>query len=359
MRIFIKKCLVTRLALTALLGLAMTGFMMQVQTAQASSDATLDAQSLLRDVLERVREFYIAPVDAGNLVQTGLQSMLAMLDAESGYLPPGTPPLKNTDSVGYIPELGLIVTYADGMLVVVSPTDYGPAKEAGIRPKDRLYALGRTPLMVTSLYDGAAQMRRALSDLAALKSETENQFLMVLNSKPNNGGKLMSFIVQHADQTVETIVISPNFEAGQNGKELGPAVSVSWQTAPDTQDANGKDKIAMIRLSRLPSDAATEIENKFANLVQNKTNQKPSGVILDLRRLAGGDFNAALASANLFLDKGVLAKIKQHDPAQTSESKNGTSNNKDKNATNLVTQIINADAKRQSKFLRLRCRWWC
>ena len=351
----LKKCRLrlSRLALAALLSLAVLGYTSPMKNAQAATDVTLEAQSLMRDVLERVRVFYIAPVDPADLVQTGLQSMLATLDAESGYLPPGTPALKNMDSVGEIPELGLTVTYADGMLVVVAPSDYGPAKEAGIRPKDRLYALGRTPLMVTSLFDGAAQLRRALSDLNALKSENETQFLSPTGSKTQDKtlGKTLSFIVQHADQTVETIAIPPNFEAGKSGKELGPAVSISWQNANESQDANSKEKIAIIRLARLPSDAATQIENKIANLGQNKNGQKMSGVILDLRRSAGGDFNAALASANLFLDAGILAKIKQNDVTKTPDSKDGKASNKDKKAANLEVKILTADAKRQSKFL--------
>lgn len=315
-----------RLLLVALMILGVSLSTASFAVARTSSDATLDAQALLRDVLERVRIFYITPVDSADLMQTGLESMLANLDAESGYLPPGSPPLPSLTSLGEIPELGMIVTFADGMLVVVSPTDNGPAKEVGIRPKDRLYALGRTPLMVTSLFDGVKQLRAALN--------------------PTEGGrtKSLSFIVQHANQSIETIVISPRYGAADGGKEAAGSAAVTV-TLKDAGAGDGgkeaaKDKIAVIRISRLPADVATQLLDKLTQSVKN--GQNLAGVILDVRQVAGGNFDAALMTANLFMDSGVLAKIKRHAP--TAKSQDAKDDKKEPN------QFM-ADPQRQAKLL--------
>jgi carboxyl-terminal processing protease len=255
--------LVTAIVLSALLawGLALA------QAQAKSGKGGYEQLSLFGEAYERIRQDAVEPVADGKLVGAAIAGMLSGLDARSAYIneaafrmmqTPG-----NDDSVG----LGLVVTIGNGQLRVISPQDGSPAAQAGIKPGDLIAAIDKVPTFDLTLGEAEQKLRGPAG------SEIE------LTLRRGSGG-LVTVKIKREPYKLQTV-------------------------SSRLEDRN----IGYLRVAGFDAETPTALASAVQNLRQRE-GQKLIGFIADLRNNPGGDFDAAVAVADGFIDKGDIVVVK-------------------------------------------------
>ena len=223
--------------------------------------------NLFSEAFERIRQDAVEPVPDGKLIETAITGMLSALDGHSVYMSEAAYKASQAPVTDAAAAIGLVVTIDNGQLKVVSPRDGSPSARAGIKPGDIIFTIDKEPTYDLTLGDVeqkfhgapgsevALMLRRGTGDPieVKLKREVEKQ------------------------QTVTSRV-----EAGTFGYIRLAGFDGSTQAALGA--------------------AVQEIQQKAGN--------KLLGFVLDLRNNPGGNFDAAVAAADAFIDKGDIVVVK-------------------------------------------------
>ena len=114
---------------------------------------------LFADVLARVEQDYVTPIDDQQAIEAAINGMLSSLDPHSSYMNASEYREMQTQTRGEYGGLGIEVTSEDGVVRVVSPIDGTPAARAGIQAGDYLTAINGQSIVGLSLNDAVRQMR--------------------------------------------------------------------------------------------------------------------------------------------------------------------------------------------------------
>lgn len=241
----------------------------------AEAQSRDEAAGFYRDIFDRVQTYFVEPVSSAQLVQTAIEGMLASIDPESGYIEPSRVSQQTPEIPGDVPELGLVVTLADSVVVVIATLDGGAAAKAGLRPRDRIVAIDNQPVSDQSLADAVSKLRGA------------------------------------PDSTVRI-----HMQRGPNRPNAMDLTRHAQIPAPVT--ARLDNGVAILRLPRIAADTAAQTKAALAGL---KAQRKDPihGMVVDLRSNPGGSVDGAVATANLFVRQGVIVTVKRRQDAKTSE----------------------------------------
>jgi carboxyl-terminal processing protease len=138
---------------------ASNGGMFPASAQGADQQTTSQLLGLFGNVLDRVRNDYVAPVADRTLIENALNGMLTGLDPHSAYMTDQQWHDMETETSGRFGGIGLEVTDNGGLLQVVSPIDGTPAAAAGLRPGDLITAVDGKTVQGLSLNDAVAEMR--------------------------------------------------------------------------------------------------------------------------------------------------------------------------------------------------------
>jgi carboxyl-terminal processing protease len=240
----------------------------------AGKDSVYEELNFFDEAFERIRQDAVDPVTDAKLIGAAISGMLSGLDPRSSFLDEAaykaiqTP--ANENQVG----LGLVVTIENGQLKVVSPRDGSPAAQAGIKPGDLIFTIDKEPVYDLTLGEAEQKLRGPAG------SEAE----LVL--RRGSGGPIEVKIKRepYKLQTVTGRIVMGN--------------------------------IGYLRIAGFDTGSATALAGVVEDLRQRAGN-KLAGFILDLRNNPGGNFDAAVAAADAFLDKGDIAVVKGRKPAAT------------------------------------------
>ncbi len=169
-------------------------------------------------------------------------------------------------------NLGLAVTIENGQLKVISPEDGSPAARAGITPGDVIFSIDNEPTYDLTLGEAEQKLRGPPGSEVSLTVR-------------RGSGNPIDVKIKREPYKLQTVV----------GRVEG-------------------GNIGYLRIAGF--DAGTEAA--LADAVQDlrrKIGGKPIGFILDLRNNPGGTFDAAVAAADAFIDKGDIVVIKGRNPA--------------------------------------------
>jgi carboxyl-terminal processing protease len=114
---------------------------------------------LFADVLARVEQDYVTPIDEQEAMEAAINGMLASLDPHSSYMDPTDYRDMQTQTRGEYGGLGIEVTSEEGVVRVVSPIDGTPAARAGIQAGDFLTAIDGESIVGLTLNDAVRRMR--------------------------------------------------------------------------------------------------------------------------------------------------------------------------------------------------------
>lgn len=230
-----------------------------------------DQLNLFSEVFDRIRHDAVEPVAEAKMVGAAIAGMLSGLDARSAYFDEAAFRAMQSTANDDQASLGLVITIANGQLKVVSPHDGSPAAEAGIEPGDLILAIGNYPTYDLSLGEAEQKLSGAAGSEIELTLRRGNNRPMKVTIKRETFGL----------QTVTARV------EGEN--------------------------IGYLRLAGFDEATAGAVSGAVQDLRQQIGN-KLIGFVLDLRNNPGGNFDAAVAVADAFIDKGDIAIVKGRNP---------------------------------------------
>ena len=227
---------------------------------------------LLAEVLERVREEYVEPVDDAELIEAAVRGMVMDLDEHSQYLDCKEYEEVRISTTGNYSGVGLEVQMEGGEVRVVAAIDGTPAARAGLRSGVVIIAIDDVVIDETNFNEAADLMR----------GQSGTSVLITVRRK----GEL---------EPLELKVVRNNVQVR----------SVSYQML--------EDNYAYIRISHF-SDTTSKDIRQTVRRVKREAVEELQGVVLDLRNNPGGVLDAAIEVSDEFLDGGLIVSASGRGP---------------------------------------------
>lgn len=210
---------------------------------------------------------YVEPVDASNLMRTGLEAMLEELDPYTTYIDEANNADLSIITRGRYGGVGLSVGMRGGRISVIAPIEGASGYKQGVRAGDIITHIEDQPTASMSLSDVRNLLR---GEPGTTVDITVNRTGAVAP---------LTFTLTREDVKLENVTYSGFVEN-------------------DTSSG-----IGYIKLERFTRDAGPEVKRALRTLQQTDT---MNGLILDLRDNPGGLLDAAVEVAQLFVEKGSV-----------------------------------------------------
>ncbi|MCK7592245.1 S41 family peptidase [Pseudomarimonas salicorniae] len=248
------------------------------QRALAVEDGRVSVEEIRRfvSVFRAVKQAYVEPVDDATLMRAAIRGLLADLDPHSTYLDAAQTRSLDEAAEGAYNGLGLeVFQNPDRSLTVIAPIDDTPAARAGIRPGDTIIKI-----------DG--EVIRADNVDAAVDS---------MRGEP--GTEIRLTVMR--DQVAEPIEMTLTRETIRIASVRSRRID---------------DGLAYVRVAIFHNDTAEEMRRQLEAMAGKR---RIDGMVLDLRSNPGGLLTSAVASADLFLDSGLIVSTRGRLGHATSE----------------------------------------
>jgi carboxyl-terminal processing protease len=226
----------------------------------------LESFAKFQQVLSSVGELYVDNITLDTMVTYAIKGLLSELDAHSSYLDKRGYTKMTSDMKGEFGGLGIVIGIKDGALTIISPIDDTPAYKIGLKAGDIILQIEGKSTLSMSIGDAVGLMRG--------KVDTKITITIVRKDEP-----------KPLDFTITRGVIKVK--------------SVAYKTI--------NDDILYLRISSFDAIVAEHL-TKFI-----KKQKKIKGIILDLRNNPGGLLNQAIATVDLFVDKGIIVSQRGRD----------------------------------------------
>lgn len=214
------------------------------------------------DVVNLITERYVEKADLDRVLGGAMHGLADSLDPDSAYL--STDLVKDIENHTAPPagDVGLDLT-RQYWLRVIAARDGSPAAKAGLRTGDYVRAIGDTPTREMSVYEGMRRLRGAPGTtvtITVIRGNTNDPHVIELT------------------------------------RETPPATDVTGRIA-----APG---VGYVRVASFSPRTPAQIKAAVAELARGGV----AKLIVDLRRTSGGQNEAAIAAARLFIRSGMLAQ---------------------------------------------------
>jgi len=239
--------------------------------AKSSKGSGYEQLNLFGEAFERIRQDAVEAVTEAKLIGAAIAGMLSGLDARSAYISEAAFRALQTPANDNATTLGLVLTIGNGQLQVISPQDGSPAAQAGIRPGDVIFTIDKEPAYDMTLGEAEQKLRGPIGSeiQLTLRHGTE---------------KPIDLTLRREAYKLQTVV--GRVEAGN---------------------------IGYLRIAGFDGATQAALAAAVQDLRQ-KIGSKLIGLILDLRNNPGGAFDAAVAVADAFIDKGDIVVVKGRKP---------------------------------------------
>jgi carboxyl-terminal processing protease len=242
--------------------------------AAAPAEATIEWQDarLLAEVLQRVHENYVNPVDDHALMHSAVRGLVESLDEHSSFLERKDFEAMQITTSGEYPGIGIALQTVPSGIIISECTKGSPAELAGLRIGD----------LITEV-EGAAIGPGAI-ETAIAKLRGQAGTVVHLTVQRVGSSQALKF-------SIERITL-----------EL-PSVSAEL-LAPG---------IGYLRISNFSENTASELETELAKLPR-AANGRLAGLVIDLRNNPGGVVDAAARIADDFLESGLIVSAEGRTP---------------------------------------------
>jgi carboxyl-terminal processing protease len=227
---------------------------------------------MLAEVLNRVEQDYVNPVDDHQLLQAAIRGMVSSLDPYSAYLDADEYDEIKISSSGQYSGVGIEVSMEDDQVVVVSPLEGSAAANAGIRTGDVIASIDGIPVSSTALEDTIGRMRG---------KEGTSVKIGILRE---GSAEPLEFTLQRSKvelHSVKSELAEPGF---------------GYLRIAEFSETTGEDTVRALKDLRKRNGGALK------------------GLVLDLRNNPGGVLEAAVAVSDAFLEGGVIVSAKGRTP---------------------------------------------
>ncbi|WP_374729191.1 S41 family peptidase [Natronospira elongata] len=219
---------------------------------------------LLAEVLERVRQGYVDPIDDEELMEHAIRGMLSSLDDHSGFLDPEEYRQMQDTTSGRYGGLGLEVTQEDGVVTVIAPIAGSPGERAGLKAGDRILSVDGDSLEGMSLDEAVRLMR----------------------GEPGS--------------SITLGVLSPDKDAPRDVELVRERIQTR-----SVRSRLLEPGIGYLRVSHFRDQVGRQAREAIAELTTENGGHL-EGLVLDLRNNPGGILRGAVEISDLFLEEGVI-----------------------------------------------------
>jgi carboxyl-terminal processing protease len=235
--------------------------------AKSGNSGVYDQLNLFGEAFERIRQDAVEPVADDKLIQTAISGMLSGLDPHSVYMNEAEYKALQNPTTDESASPGLVVTLDNSQLKVVSPRDGSPAASADIKPGDIIFTIDKEPTYDLTLPEIEQKLR----------GPADSEMALMLR---RGTGAPIEIKVKRANVKLPTV--TGRLESGD---------------------------IGYVRIAGFDDQTAKTLADAV-NHVRQQAGNKLIGFIVDLRNNPGGSFDAAVAAADAFIDKGDIAVVK-------------------------------------------------
>lgn len=248
-----------------------------------SNSLPWDDARLLAEVLERVKEEYVEPVDDSELIESAVRGMVTDLDPHSQFLDAQEYEEIRISTTGNYSGVGLEVNVVDDKVLVIAPIDDTPAARAGLKSGDEIVSIDGTDVDEGNVNDTIGRMRG--------KSGTKVTITVARAGEP---------------EPIPFSLIRSHVQLKSVRAEM-LAADVGYLRITHFSETTNKDL----------RNAIDELQSNAADGLQ--------GIVLDLRNNPGGVLEAAVGVSDAFLDGGLIvsASGRGHDATFQHEARAG------------------------------------
>ncbi|WP_417567638.1 S41 family peptidase [Marinobacter sp.] len=216
------------------------------------------------EVFSRIKDAYVEEVDDRQLLESAIKGMLSDLDPHSTYLAPKDYEDLEESTSGEFGGLGIEVGIENGFVKVIAPIDDTPADKAGVEAGDLIIKLDEKPVKGMSLEEAVKLMR----------------------GKPG---------------TTLTLTIMREGETGPIEIKVERDI-IKVTSVKSRMLENG---YGYVRITQFQADTGSQFRDALGKL-EDQLGQDLDGLIIDLRNNPGGVLQAAVESADVLLDEGLI-----------------------------------------------------
>ncbi|MEE9451985.1 MAG: S41 family peptidase [Gammaproteobacteria bacterium] len=241
------------------------GASLTLSTSLAYSAKTTEAQVSLEDIkrfskaLNKIKNYYVEPIDDEELFDAAIRGMLSNLDPHSDYLDEDEFDNLQAATRGQFGGLGLEVTLENEIVKVVSAIDNTPAQKAGIRSGDYIIRIDNVPVQGMTLREAVKKMRG------------------------QKGTSINLVLLRKGEEDPITLSVT---------RDVIRIESVKSKILDE--------KYGYIRVSHFQASTAKNVI-KAINDLKEQTKGELEGLILDLRNNPGGLLNSAIHVSDVFI----------------------------------------------------------
>lgn len=213
------------------------------------------------NVYSAIKSSYVEPLEDGPLINEAIKGLFSDLDPHSSYL--DAEAFKDMESMtqGGFGGLGIEIGHENGYPTVISPIEDTPAAKAGILAGDVIVSI----------------------DGKTTKDMPLNEAVKMMRGEPQTAIKLS---IQRGDEKpFDVSIVRDHIKVKSiRGKRLD-------------------NDIIYVRIAQFQERTASDLINQIHTL---SNNEKPKGLVLDLRNDPGGLLESAIGVSSAFLDSGDL-----------------------------------------------------
>lgn len=231
---------------------------------EASEPLPWDEARLLAEVLDRVKQEYVEPVDDRQLMEAAVRGMVMDLDPHSQFLDSTEYEEVRISTTGNYSGVGLEVNTEDGEVVVVAPIEGTPADRAGLEAGDVILSIDGVQLDAESLGETINRMRG--------KPGTRVSLTVAREGEP--GPLEFQLIRSHVQvRSVRSELLTPGY--------------------------------GYVRITHFSETSYKDLRKAIKSLERASPGQL-DGLVIDLRNNPGGVLESAVEISDAFLDSGVI-----------------------------------------------------
>jgi carboxyl-terminal processing protease len=223
-----------------------------------------DDVRLLTEVLERVKQEYVEPVDDHSLMENAVRGMVTHLDPHSQFLDADEFEEVRISTSGNYSGVGLEVNLRDGKVIVVAPIEGTPADRAGILSGDVIVTIDGVTVRDDNVTDAIMRLRGQPGTSVNITVERVGE------PAPLSFDLVRSNVQVHS---VRSRLLEPGF--------------------------------GYVRITQFSETTGADLRQAVAD-IRGGVKGGLKGLVLDLRNNPGGVLDAAVEVSDDFLEQGVI-----------------------------------------------------
>lgn len=255
----------------------------KVQKAQTSPDFEISKNlEILSSLYKELNTNYVDGVNPSELMKTGIDAMLDKLDPYTVFIPESEIEDYRFMTTGEYGGIGSLIHKQGEYIIISEPYENSPAQKAGLKAGDKILKIN----------DKDARGKSADDISSILKGQPGTSFKLEIEREGEP--KSILFDIVREKITIDPVPYYGMLEGG----------------------------IGYIRLSTFSRTASSEVKKALLDL---KSKNTLTGLVLDLRDNGGGLLDEAVNIVNLFVKKNemvVATKGKQKDKNRTYQTTN-------------------------------------